>query len=84
MGALGAGLLAVSVVVLFFYGLGAVERRRWGGNVPTIQQYMFEGRNQRKSSISQLYVARWGRRTLLLSLVGLSLGGILMIVGATR
>jgi len=82
MGALGAGLFSGSIIMLLFYALGAVERRRWDGKVPTIHEYMYEGKNRKKSSIMQLQAARLGRRGFVISVAGVVIGGALMIVGA--
>jgi len=82
IGALGAALLVPFTLLLLLCFLGAVERRRWNGNVPTIHEYMFEGKRRKRSSTVQLQLARFGPRVLVTAVVGVVIGGLLMTIGA--
>jgi len=85
MGALGAALLASALAVLCFCGLGAIERKRWNGQVPSIAEYTLGIRKPaRRSSIIQLRAALFGRRTLLGALAGCLVGATLLVLAATR
>jgi hypothetical protein len=65
MGNLGAALFGCSIVLLALYGLGALERKRWNGNVPSIAEYISPAFTPaRHSSILQLRAATLGGSVL--------------------
>jgi hypothetical protein len=82
IGSLGAALLFPFTFSLLLYLIGAVERRRWDGKVPTVEEYVFGGKDRKRSSVSQLVLARWRPRVLVVAVVGLGIGGLLIVIGA--
>lgn len=71
VGPLGAAIVAGALVVLIAYGIGAMERRHWGGRPPTAQEYLH---GKRKMGRVQYSTAQWSQRVLIYIGVALALG----------
>lgn len=79
-GPLGAAFLAGALVTLIAYGIGASERRRWGGRPPTAQEYLHA---KRKVGRVQYSTAQWSPRVLIGIGVVMVLGAVLLAYGLT-
>jgi hypothetical protein len=78
LGPLGAAIVAGSLVMLVAYGIGANERRHWGGRPPTAQEYL---NSKRKVGRVQYSTAQWSQRVLIGVSVFLALGIAVLAYG---
>ena len=79
LGPLGAGIVAGAIVVAIAYGLGAIERRHWGGRPPTAQEFL---QSKRKMGRVQYSTSQWSSKVLLGAGVFFVLGLALLAYGA--
>jgi len=80
LGPLGAAIVAGALAVLVAYGIGAMERRHWGGRPPTAQEYLH---GKRKMGRVQFSTAQWSQRVLIYIGVALALGVAIFVYAMT-
>lgn len=78
VGPLGAAIVTAAIVVLIAYGIGANERRHWGGRPPTAHEYLH---GKRKMGRVQYSTAQWSQRVLLFVGVAFALGLAILLYG---
>ena len=78
VGPLGAAITAGALVVAIAYGIGALERRHWGGRPPTAQEYLH---GKRRMGRVQYSTSQWSQRVLWADAVALVLGAALLMYG---
>jgi hypothetical protein len=80
IGPLGAAIVAGALVTLIAYGIGAAERRHWGGRPPTAQEYLH---GHRRMGRVQYSTSQWSQRVLIYIGLAVAVGVVLLVYGVS-